>query len=148
MTASWLGPVKQISYTTDNVDRMVEFWENQVGIGPWSIFRGLTLTMTFEGRQIALPVNVGLTVHGGVLIELMQVMGNGPSPFHDNLNRPIIGLQRLAAATDHIEADNKAAVERGMEMFASGRDATGQRYTYFRSPLAPGVILEDRKSVV
>ena len=34
MTASWLGPVKQISYTTDNVDRMVEFWENQVGIGP------------------------------------------------------------------------------------------------------------------
>jgi len=142
MTASWLGPVKQISYTTDNVDRMVEFWENQVGIGPWSIFRGLTLTMEFEGRQIALPVNVGLTVHGGVLIELMQVMGNGPSPFHDNLNRPIIGLQRLAATSDDIEADNQAALERGMEMFASGRDATGQRYTYFRSPLAPGVILE------
>ncbi|HEX4507960.1 MAG TPA: zinc-binding dehydrogenase [Alphaproteobacteria bacterium] len=142
MTASWLGPVKQISYTTDNVDRMVEFWENQVGIGPWSIFRGLTLTMEFEGRQIAMPVNVGLSVHGGVLIELMQVMGNGPSPFHDNLNRPIIGLQRLAAASDDIEADNKAALERGMEMFASGRDATGQRYTYFRSSLAPGVILE------
>lgn len=142
MTASWLGPVKQISYTTDNVDRMVEFWENQVGIGPWSIFRGLTLTMEFEGRRIAIPVNVGLTVHGGVLIELMQVMGDGPSPFHDNLNRPIIGLQRLAAASNDIEADNKAALERGMEMFASGRDATGQRYTYFRSPLAPGVILE------
>jgi len=142
MTASWLGPVKQISYTTDNVDRMVEFWENQVGIGPWSIFRGLTLTMEFEGRQIALPVNVGLTVHGGVLIELMQVTGNGPSPFHDNLNRPIIGLQRLAATSDDIEADNRSAIERGMEMFASGRDATGQRYTYFRSPLAPGVILE------
>lgn len=142
MTASWLGPVKQISYTTDNVDRMVEFWENQVGIGPWSIFRGLTLTMEFEGRQIAMPVNVGLTVHGGQLIELMQVLGNGPSPFHDNLNRPIIGLQRLAAASDDIEADNQAAIERGMEMFASGRDATGQRYTYFRSPQAPGVILE------
>jgi len=142
MTASWLGPIKQISYTTDNVDRMVEFWENQVGIGPWSIFRGLTLAMEFEGRQIALPVNVGLTVHGGVLIELMQVLGNGPSPFHDNLNRPIIGLQRLAAASDDIEADNASALERGMEMFASGRDATGQRYTYFRSALAPGVILE------
>jgi NADPH:quinone reductase-like Zn-dependent oxidoreductase len=142
MTASWLGPVKQISYTTDNVDRMVEFWENQVGIGPWSIFRGLTLAMEFEGRQIALPVNVGLSVHGGVLIELMQVLGNGPSPFHDNLNRPIIGLQRLAAATDDIEADNASALERGMEMFASGRDATGQRYTYFRSAAAPGVILE------
>jgi NADPH:quinone reductase-like Zn-dependent oxidoreductase len=142
MTASWLGPVKQISYTTDDVDRLADFWENQVGIGPWSVFRNLTLAMEFEGRQIALPVNVGLTVHGGVLIELMQVLGDGPSPFHDNLNRPIIGLQRLAAATDDIEADTRAAVERGMELFASGRDATGQRYTYFRSAAAPGVILE------
>ena len=142
MTASWLGPVKQISYTTDNVDRLVAFWENQVGIGPWSIFRGLTLTMDYEGRHIAMPVNVGLTVHGGVLIELMQALGNGPSPFHDNLNRPIIGLQRLASATDDIEGDTRQAVERGMELFASGKDATGQRYTYFRSALAPGVILE------
>jgi NADPH2:quinone reductase len=142
MTVSWLGPVKQISYTTDNVDRLVEFWENQVGIGPWSIFRGLTLTMDYEGRHIAMPVNVGLTVHGGVLIELMQALGNGPSPFHDNLNRPIIGLQRLASATDDIEGDTRQAVERGMELFASGKDATGQRYTYFRSAAAPGVILE------
>jgi len=142
MTASWLGPVKQISYTTDNVDRLVEFWETQVGIGPWSIFRGLTLTMDYEGRHIAMPVNVGLCVHGGVLIELMQALGNGPSPFHDNLNRPIIGLQRLASATDDIEGDTRQAVERGMELFASGKDATGQRYTYFRSAAAPGVILE------
>jgi NADPH2:quinone reductase len=142
MTASWLGPVKQISYTTDNVDRLVEFWETQVGIGPWSIFRGLTLTMEYEGRQIAMPVNVGLTVHGGVLIELMQVLGNGPSPFHDTLNRPIIGLQRLAAASDDIESDTRQAVERGMELYASGKDATGQRYVYFRSAAAPGVILE------
>ena len=142
MTASWLGPVKQISYTTDNVDRLVEFWENQVGIGPWSIFRGLTLTMNYEGRRIAMPVNVGLSIHGGVLIELMQVLGNGPSPFHDNLNRPIIGLQRLAATSDDIEGDTRAAVERGMELFASGKDATGQRFTYFRSAAAPGVILE------
>jgi NADPH:quinone reductase-like Zn-dependent oxidoreductase len=142
MTASWLGPVKQISYTTDNVDRLVEFWETQVGIGPWSIFRGLTLTMDYEGRHIAMPVNVALSVHGGVLIELMQVLGNGPSPFHDTLNRPIIGLQRLAATSDDIEGDTRQAVARGMELYASGKDATGQRYAYFRSAAAPGVILE------
>jgi NADPH2:quinone reductase len=142
MGASWLGPVRQISYTTDNVDRLVEFWESQVGIGPWSIFRGLTLTMDYEGRQIAIPVNVGLTVHGGILIELMQVLGNGPSPFHDTLNRPIIGLQRLASVSTDIEGDTESALERGMELYASGKDATGQRYVYFRSSAAPGVILE------
>jgi len=142
MTASWLGPVKQISYTTDNVDQLAEFWEKQVGIGPWNIFRGLTLTMEYEGQPIALPVNVALTVHGGVLFELMQPLGDGPSPFHDGLGRPIIGLQRLASTSDHIEADIKSALDRGMEQFARGKDATGQRYAYFRSPAAPGVILE------
>jgi NADPH:quinone reductase-like Zn-dependent oxidoreductase len=142
MGASWLGPVKQISYTTDNVDRLASFWETQVGIGPWNIFRGITLTMDYEGKPIAIPVNVGLTVHGGVLIELMQALGSGPSPFHDGLGRPIVGLQRLASVTDHIEADTNAAVARGMELFAWGQDATGQRYSYLRSAEAPGVILE------
>lgn len=142
MSASWLGPVKQISYTTDDVDQLLHFWETQVGVGPWSVFRGLTLNMNYEGRPIAVPVNVALSVHGGVLIELMQVLGSGPSPFHDSLNRPIIGLQRLAATSDRILEDAEAARMRGMEQFADGVDATGQRYFYFRAAAAPGIILE------
>ncbi len=128
MGASWLGPVRQISYTTDDIDRLAAFWETQVGIGPFSIFRGLTLAMEYEGKPVAVPVDVGLTVHGGVLIELMQVMSDGPSPFHDTLNRPIIGLQRLASVSTDIEADTENALERGMELYASGKDAIGQRY--------------------
>jgi NADPH:quinone reductase-like Zn-dependent oxidoreductase len=142
MTASWLGPIRQISYTTDDLDRLVRFWERQVGVGPWSVFRNITLSMTHEGRPIALSCDVALTQHGGTLIELMQVAGDGPSPFHDGLNRPLVGLQRLAAFSDSIAADTRAAVERGMERFAEGVDPTGQRYAYFRSPDAPGVILE------
>lgn len=142
MSASWLGPVKQISFTTDDVDRLLRFWETQVGVGPWSVFRGLTLSMNYEGNPISLRVHVALSVHGGVLIELMQVLGNGPSPFHDSLNRPIIGLQRLASVSDDFVADSEAAVARGMEKFANGRDPTGQRYCYFRSSAAPGIILE------
>jgi NADPH:quinone reductase-like Zn-dependent oxidoreductase len=142
MSGSWLGPVRQISYTTDDVDRLVAFWETHVGIGPWSVFRGLTLAMTYEGKPIALPVNVALSVHDGVLIELMQVLGDGPSPFHDQFNRPVIGLQRLASTSDDIERDSAAAMARGMERFAWGQDGTGQRYVYFRSAAAPGVILE------
>jgi NADPH:quinone reductase-like Zn-dependent oxidoreductase len=142
MSVSWLGPVKQISFTTDDIDGLLRFWETNVGIGPWSVFRGLTLAMNYQGRPIALPVHVGLCVHDGVLIELMQVLGDGPSPFHDALNRPVIGLQRLASTTASIVEDAAAARARGMEQFADGIDATGQRYVYFRSAAAPGIILE------
>lgn len=142
MDTAWLGPIRQISFTTANLDQLVGFWETQVGVGPWSVFRGLTLNMTYEGRPVSLPIHVALSIHGDTLIELIEVAGNGPSPFHDSLNRPIIGLQRLAAISRNMERDVRAAIERGMDHFAEGRDATGQRYSYFRSAAAPGILLE------
>jgi len=142
MTTSWLGAVRQISFTTDDIDRQQRFWETQIGVGPWDVFRDLTLTMNHEGLPIALTVHVALALHEGVLIELMQVLGQGPSPFHDRENRPIVGLQRLASVSDAILEDAAAARSRGMEQFVDGVDATGQRYFYFRSPAAPGIILE------
>jgi hypothetical protein len=39
---SWLGPIKQISYTTDDLHGLIDFWETQVGVGPWSVFRNIT----------------------------------------------------------------------------------------------------------
>lgn len=141
-TPSWLGPIKQISYTTDDIEAAVRFWDCQVGIGPFSVFRGLVLTMNFEGRPIAIPVDAAIALHGGQLFELMHVLADGPSPFHDPYGQPIIGLQRLASVTETIEADCARARAAGMEQFAEGQDASGQRYVYFRSPAAPGVILE------
>jgi hypothetical protein len=141
MSMSWLGPIRQISYTTDNLDQLLQFWETEVGLGPWTVFRNLTLTMNYEGRPISVPVHVALGLHGGVLIELMEIRGSGPSPFHDAQNRPIIGLQRLAAVSNDIMADAEAARTRGLEQFADGC-ADGQRYFYYRSAAAPGVILE------
>ncbi len=107
---SWLGPIKQISYTTDDLDGLVQFWETRVGVGPWSVFRNITLAMSYDGRPIVLPCDVALSMHHGQVIELLQVNGHGPSPFHDALNRPIVGLQRLAALSQSIEEDAKAAV--------------------------------------
>ncbi|AXQ28739.1 hypothetical protein D0B54_08605 [Solimonas sp. K1W22B-7] len=147
MNASWLGPIGQISYSTGDLDRTLAFWERQVGVGPWSVYRGLTLVLRYEGRQIALPFDVALAMHGDQLIELIQVRGDGPSPFHDALNRPIIGLQRLASVTAHYERDRQAAIDSGLDAYAEGIDPTGQRYVYFRSPEAPGVILELLESI-
>src|SRR5262245_31666054 len=105
MHTSWLGPIRQISFTTANLDQLLAFWETQMGVRPWSVFRGLTLNMTYEGRPVSLPVHVALSMHGDTLIELIQVLGDGPSPFHDSLNRLIIGLQRLASFSNDIERD-------------------------------------------
>lgn len=139
--ASWFGGFDQISVATDDLDRTVAFWERQMGVGPWTLFRGLTLAMRYETRQIAVPADVALAWHDGRLVELIAVTGAGPSPFHDALNRPIVGLQRLASATNEIERDAAAAEARGLERFADGETA-GQRFVYFRSSEAPGMIFE------
>ncbi len=138
---AWFSGFDQISFATDDLDRAIGFWERQMGVGPWTVFRGLTLAMRFENRQIALPSHVAVAWHDGRVVELIQVVGDGPSPFHDALNRPIVGLQRLASVTAEIERDAMAAEARGMERFAEG-EAAGQRFVYFRSPEAPGLLLE------
>ena len=141
MTSSWFGNFGQISFGVTDLDSATRFWQEQLGIGPWSMYYGLTFSAEHEGRQISLPFNVAIAWHDGRIVELINVIGDTPSPLHDTLNRPIIGLQRLASLTDDIERDSRAAEERGMERFASGT-AAGQRFIYYRSESAPGVILE------
>lgn len=140
MTA-WFSGFDQISFASDDLEGAIAFWEQQMGVGPWTVFRGLTLAMRYDGRRIGLPAHVAVAWHDGRIVELIEVAGDGPSPFHDALNRPIVGLQRLASVTDDIERDAAMAEARGMERFADG-EAVGQRFVYFRSPSAPGVILE------
>ena len=138
---AWFSGFDQISFATEDLDRAIGFWERQMGVGPWTVFRGLTLAMRYEGREIAVPSHVAVAWHDGRIVELIQIAGDGPSPFHDALNRPIVGLQRLASVTAEIERDAAEAEARGMERFAEG-EAAGQRFVYFRSVDAPGVILE------
>jgi NADPH:quinone reductase-like Zn-dependent oxidoreductase len=139
--AAWFSGFDQISFASGDIDKAIVFWEQQMGIGPWTVFRGITLSMRYDNMQIALPAHVAVTWHDGRVVELIELAGNGPSPFHDGLNRPIVGLQRLASVTSEIERDAAEAEGRGMERFADG-EAAGQRFVYFRSPEAPGVILE------
>ena len=140
MTA-WFSGFDQISFASDDIDKAIAFWEQQMGVGPWTVFRGITLSMRYDNMQIALPAHVAVAWHDGRVVELIELAGDGPSPFHDALNRPIVGLQRLASVTAEIERDAAEAEARGMERFADG-EAAGQRFVYFRSPEAPGVILE------
>jgi len=141
MAEHWFENFGQISYGTQDLEKAVSFWEQQLGVGPWTLFKGLTLDAVHEGAQIAVAFDVALTWHDGRLVELIHAKGNGPSPFHDALNRPIIGLQRLASVTETIEADAATAAARGMTLMTQGM-AGGQRFIHYRSDAAPGVILE------
>lgn len=140
-TGSWFANFGQISFGTSDLRRTVSFWENQLAVGPWVVFRGLIFDAVHEGQPIKMPFDVALAWHDGRVIELIQVHGDGPSPLHSGLNRPMIGLQRLASVTDDIERDARLAESRGMTLITHG-DAAGQRFFHYRSDEAPGVILE------
>lgn len=141
MVTPWFANFGQISFGVNDLRTGVSFWERQLGVGPWNIFYGLTLDTLYCGRRISLPFDVAIGWHDNRLVELIQVKGAGPSPFHDASNRAIIGMLRMASITDGIERDCELAEQSGMERFAEGK-AGDQRFVYFRSNDAPGVILE------
>ncbi|MDT0577176.1 zinc-binding dehydrogenase [Croceicoccus sp. F390] len=138
---NWFANFGQISFGTADLRRSVDFWEKQVGVGPWTIFEGLVMDALHQGKRIAMPFSVALTWHDGRLVELICAEGDGPSPLHDGLNRPIIGLQRLASVSENIARDAEVARKRGMELITQG-EAAGQRFFHYKSDEAPGVILE------
>ena len=138
---AWFANFGQISFGVPDLHEAIAFWQGRMGVGPWSVFYGLTFAADYEGRRVAFPFDVAIGWHDGRVVELIHVAGDGPSPLHDALNRPIIGLQRLASVTDDIARDAQIATANGLELYASG-EAGGQRFLYFRSVAAPGVILE------
>lgn len=138
---SWFQNFGQISFAAPEIESAITFWEEQIGVGPWVVYRGLNMNALYEGKPISTPFDVALAWHDGRLIELIQATGDGPSPLHDHLNRATLGLHRLASITDDIERDAREAKARGMELFVEG-EAAGQRFLYYRSKAAPGVILE------
>ena len=45
------GPVRQIGYVVTDLDRAIDGWL-ELGVGPWFVMRGLSLSATLPGRAL------------------------------------------------------------------------------------------------
>jgi catechol 2,3-dioxygenase-like lactoylglutathione lyase family enzyme len=135
------GPIRQIAYLVDNLDVSVLNWSRYAGIGPWTIYRNVTLTGWYSGIDTTIGMHVGLSYQDWLQIEIIQPVSGAPSPYRHADGRAMVGMHHMAWMTNDFDADVARAKARGLTQCFSAASAAS-KVAYFESPDELGVLFE------
>lgn len=133
--AAW-GKVRQLGYVVEDLDAALRAWSGALGVGPWTIFRNVTLQCLYRGEASAPRIDVALSYRGALQIELIQQTNDVPSPYRDFIERRQFGLHHIAFFSANVEEDLARAAAAGLEPLCDIR-MPGGHYAYLQSPV-PG----------
>ena len=145
--AGGIGSIDQVAVVVRDLDRAMEHYTNDLGIGPWAVhtfspdwIRG----MTFRGKEQGYTMKLAIAQLGPVMYELIEPV-EGPTSYHEFLDEHGEGLHHLGYFVEDIDAEIKNMESKGFALLQSGRgfgkDGTGA-YAYFDTERAVGCIVE------
>lgn len=141
MTQAKYGPIDQIGHLVDDLDASIDRWIRLMGVGPWTVFRNVSLNGQYRGAAGIVTMDVGLAYQGDVQIELIKITNATPSPYRDDAGRPILGIHHVAWVVDDLDATVARAVADGLKpVFEASNPAS--RVAYLEAPGEPGVLFE------
>lgn len=130
-----LGPVRQLGYVVDDLDRWMDAMTKQMGLGPWTVFRGVELDCVYRGELGNPTIDVALAYSGELQLELIQPLDSKDSPYKHFVERGQYGLHHTAYLCEDIEADVQALTASGLNKICDIQMPSGMgRYVYFESP--------------
>jgi methylmalonyl-CoA/ethylmalonyl-CoA epimerase len=146
MAESMFKSVDQVAVVVRDIDRAMERYVEEVGIGPWTVytFSPDWIRMTFRGKEQGYTMILALAQLGGVMYELIQPV-EGPSSYEEFLNERGEGLHHLGYFVDDIDAAIAEMEGKGFPVIQSGRGFGTEddgAYAYFETEGALGHIIE------
>lgn len=137
------GPIAQIAWLTEDLDRAIDQWRILAGVGPWTVYRNVTLDGDYRGTPATIGIDVGLAYQGETQIELIAPHGAGPSPYHDTDGRVRVGMHHVAWLVDDVAAAAKDAAAAGLvPVFSAESGGGATRVAYLEAPDEPAILLE------
>ncbi len=141
MADAMFGPIDQIGFVVADLDRSLSSRMRALGLGPWTVFRGVTLDGRFRGKPTRVAIDVALAYQGDVQIELIQPVGDAPSPYCSDGGTPLSGMHHMAWIVDDLDAAVADATARGLSMvFEATNPST--RVAYMEAAGDTGVLYE------
>jgi catechol 2,3-dioxygenase-like lactoylglutathione lyase family enzyme len=135
------GPIGQVAYLVDDVEASALRWSRFSGIGPWTIYKNVTLPGQYRGVDTNIVMHVALSYQDALQIELIQPAGGMPSPYCDAEGRTLLGMHHVAFMTPDLPRDMEKAAGNGLvQTFEARNEAT--HVAYFESPDEPGLRFE------
>ena len=141
MAQSIFGAIDQIGFVVADLDQSIATRTKALGLGPWTLFRGVTLDGRYRGQPVQVTIDVALAYQGDVQIELIQPTGNAPSPYRDAGGAPLCGMHHMAWIVDDLDAAVAEATARGLvPLFEASNPTT--RVAYLEAPGESGLLYE------
>ena len=134
-------PITQIGYVVPSLEEAMNGWMAATGIGPWTVFRNVTMEGDYRGTPTVVRINVGLAYQGEVQIELIEPINDAPSPYRDGEGRLLTGAHHLAWLTDDLDAAVERAVATGLNVEFRAENP-GTRVAYLAMESIPAIRYE------
>ncbi len=147
MADSLIESVDQVAVVVRDLDRAMERYTNEFGIGPWSVYTfspDWIEDMTFRGKEQGYSMKLALAFVGEMMYELIEPV-EGPNSYEEFLNERGEGLHHLGYFVSDIDAAIAEMESKGYPLLQSGRGMGTQGdggYAYFETESALGHIVE------
>ena len=127
------GPVIQLGYVVEDLDASIQHWMGTMGIGPWTVFRNVTMEGTCRGENTTVRMDVAMGYQNDLQVELIQQTSNTTSPYRTPDGAPILGLHHIAWLTDDLDQVVAQAEADGCQTIFRAQNP-GTRVAYLTMP--------------
>lgn len=112
-----------------------------MGVGPFTWYKDLTLKMQYQGEPSAVDMQVAIAFRGDMQIELIQQTNDAPSPYKAFFDRQQLGLHHIAYVTEDMDQALASLAQSKLNTVATIDHIVG-RYAYYQNNAMPEVLYE------
>ncbi len=132
----------QIGVVVEDLDRAVEYYSANFGIGPFKIFeRHYEGVILRERNDAAYTVRIAIAPMGPVDFELIQVT-EGESIHLEFLEKRGEGIEHLGFRVSDLDAEIEKFKQSGIKVTQSVRRKDGSGYAYMDTEKTGGILFE------
>jgi len=127
------GPIRQLGYVVEDLDAAMAAWTTQLGVGPWTAIKNITLDATYDGAPTQVTMHIALSYRDEMQIELIEQTNDAPSPYLPLIRGRRFGLHHVAHMSQDMDADLARAKRRGLHPIFDIRMPAGGHYVYLQA---------------
>ena len=125
-----LGPVGQLGYVVEDLEKAAWSWVEKAGVGPWTVIPHITLDyFNYLGESSEVEMGIAIAFTGSMQIELIQQHNNAPSMYRDFINQCGEGIQHVCFYPEDYDEALKSLSVMGMNVSQDGA-IRGMRFAY------------------
>ena len=146
-----LGRIKlsnsnQLGIVVQDIPRAVAYYTKLLNIGPWFRSNTVETEIYYRNELINLELDIVIAFHGGIEIELIQVISGDENAYSDILRKSGGGLHHLGFVVTGFNKKLARIMEAGVTVLQSGSITTEggavTRFAYLDTTEQCGIITE------